>query len=299
MIKLNYLNNWLIGLCGGLFQLLLIISPVQAQAPTSKPTLTPAASQQILQKERLKKQIESTRQALLGQVEEYQQKYKNYQIAKEQHQSLQTLTALEQAVKATNQVMQARAQVIETYLLLLKLNLLDSQGIELTQKNQALAQIETNLEALTSHQQQIQQAKTRGEVQQLATDFSPLVEAIQQTSYYTLSLLQIGKLQAVFDQARLFHQDLKTKFTKDQQADFSLLQKSEYDRSLSEVQTLLQSIQPELSSLWQETAQVSQTSLKKYQSHYSGLFRDLNPVYADLSQLVSYLDELLTYSVQD
>jgi hypothetical protein len=270
-----------------------------SQASTKAATNAASPDSYVLRKQRLQADIEQTQQTLVAQLKSYQQREKKYQIAHSQYQTHDSLQALSDAVTAARQAMQARNQVLMTYLKLLRLKLIDSEGIDLQQKNHALNQIETNLFQLEQYQQKLAGVTDRLQLNQLAAEFKPqdtveaeggLLPQVKSTAYLALDLLAIGKLQAVYDQALIISQRAK----QHEATESASLNQKRREQYLTEIERDLNLAQSELRQLWSELRAIEPDShSRSYQSFYRGMFADLNSVYSQLSQLVAHIEEVM------
>jgi hypothetical protein len=251
-------------------------------------TVSSDKDERVLQKDRLAQDIDQTKQELLSKLENYNQIEKKYRIALNQYQSHQTLSSIEEAVNTARAAMLSRNDVLITYLKLLKFKLIESEGVEVTHKKRALNQIEQMLVRLGQFGAKVEPVEDRIKLNQLADEFNQLGPEIEETSYYTLNLLSLGKLQAVYDQAKV----LEKKIEQEQASTGSKLDQAADEQALKETQRLIEAINPMLQEVWTDISQVKQDN-STYQSQYRRLFDDLNPIYAKLSQLVSYLEELM------
>lgn len=245
-------------------------------------------SEVILQKQRLEQQIQDTKTQLLSELSSHQQQEKKYRVALDQYKRLQTLSSIEEAVSATKNAMLSRNQVLKTYLELNRLKLIEAEGIEISHKQIVLDQLESNQEILRSFEKKLNQELNREQINQLAEEFEPIGQQLQETSYYALNLLSIGRLQAVYDQALAIYQ----KILEDESVEDSLIQQTERQRALNEVDKLFTQIAPLLEAQWADLEQVRTSQHSDYQRFYRSIFDDLNPIYAQLSQLTAYLEEL-------
>ncbi len=251
-------------------------------------TISSDKDERVLQKDRLAQDIDQTKQELLSKLENYNQIERKYRIALSQYQSHQTLSSIEEAVNTARAAMLSRNDVLITYLKLLKFKLIESEGVEVTHKKRALIQIEQMLVRLGQFGAKVEPVEDRVKLNQLADEFNQLGSEIEETSYYTLNLLSLGKLQAVYDQAKVMENKIEQK----QGSNSSKLDQAADKQALKETQRLIEAINPMLQEVWTDISQVKQDN-STYQSQYRRLFDDLNPIYAKLSQLVSYLEELL------
>ncbi len=243
----------------------------------------------VYQQERLEKDIEDTKAALLGQLEEYKQVERRYNIAVNQYRSLKTLESIKDAVKAAKEAMLSRHQVLTTYLNLLHLKLLNSQGIEVEKKQKALDWIERDLKELSAFADEVEPVNDRVQINNLADEFMPLASQVQETAAYTRSILEIGKLQAVYDQAAVLSEQIKEK----QATTSSELVIARNRPALKETDRLMADINELLKEQWLELENVKQRRDNAFRNFYRGISEDLDPIYSRLAQLISYFQELL------
>ncbi len=273
-------------------------SPLQQQ-PASTQSATGSGQQaaieepevetqeEILQRQRLAQQIDDLQARLLVELDQYQQDEKQYRIALDQFQRLRTLSSIEGASVAAKRAMLSRNRVLLTYSDLMRLKLIEAEGIEITQKQAALNDLEQQMQQLKVFTSELNLAENRDQVNNLATQFEVIGARVENNCYRTLSLLAIGKLQAVYDQANAIYQQVK----KQEGDDLNFLQQTQRKRALSEVEKLQTNIPPMFQDIWSQVANAASDD-KKFKSFYRGVFDDLNPVYSQLSQFVAYLEEL-------
>jgi len=288
MAKLKYLFTTI-------FILLLTATPINAQADldVTEPKVIiqdeQTAAAVVYQKERLQEEIETVRDTLRGQIDTYRKDYKAYQIAKSQYEKLNTLASIEEAIQKSKTAMYSRNQVLITYFTLLRLTLIEMDGVELSQKDQILNQIETHLTNLENHNKDVEKITTREDLAQMKLEFLPLADFSEQTAYQSLSLIAVGKLQAVYDKAIVIQEKLKKELTDKG----SKIQQAERKRAFDETDKVLVEAKEQLDEVWLELKESSKKSGKKAQSIYDRLNQDLTPIFAKLSKSVSYLNQLL------
>lgn len=243
----------------------------------------------VVQKERLAEEIEDLKLQLLSRLNQYERDEKQYRIAIDQYHNLQTLSSIEEAIEATKQTMLSRNEVLAVYQNLLRLQLIDSEGIELVHKREALSRVEENIKSLEEFKNQINQASDRSDINNLSVEFASLGKSIYETSYYALSILTIGKLQSTYDNALAIYQ----RVANSQEEKTDLANKAKIERSLSETNKLFLQIPPEFEMMWARVdASVERAGNSSYDDLYKNLAKDLMPLYYDLSKIVSYLKEI-------
>lgn len=245
---------------------------------------------QIWQKERLESEIVSVREVYRGQLETYRAQEKTFTIAKDQYQRLQTLDSIEQAVKSTRQAMLSRDQVLYTYLTLLKLRLIDADGVEISYKQQLLGRIDTILSQLEAHHAKVLTEFDRQKINALSDEFLPIGEDIKITASHALALLNLGKLQSVYDRSVLLFDEVQAEVA-NTEGRLTAAEKQRYttetQRTLDKTSTTLKQITTRLGERMQDKSEI------RTGSDLSG---NLNQTYSYLSKVLGYFQELLKRS---
>ena len=245
------------------------------------------SSDLVLQKQRLAQEIADTKNKLIEELEQYSQDEKQYGISLAQFRKLQTLNSIETATKIAKKAILSRNLVLDTYLNLMRLKLVEAEGIEVVHKEKVLNEIENHRQALVDFEEKVVPIEDRDNLNLLATQFLPLGNEIRDTAYYALSLLAVGKLQAVYDQAYAIEQKVEQKDV----SDLSNLEQAERTRATAEVKKLVTQLPPEFEELWTDLAAV-ENSHSDYKRFYRSVFDDLDLIYSQLSRLTAYLEEL-------
>jgi len=245
------------------------------------------SSDLVLQKQRLAQEITNTKNKLIEELEQYSQDEKQYGISLAQFRKLQTLNSIETATKIAKKAILSRNLVLDTYLNLMRLKLVEAEGIEVVHKEKVLNEIENHRQALVDFEEKVVPIEDRDNLNLLATQFLPLGNEIRDTAYYALSLLAVGKLQAVYDQAYAIEQKVEQKDV----SDLSNLEQAERTRATAEVKKLVTQLPPEFEELWTDLAAV-ENSHSDYKRFYRSVFDDLDLIYSQLSRLTAYLEEL-------
>jgi len=245
------------------------------------------SSDLVLQKQRLAQEITDIKNKLIEELEQYSQDEKQYGISLAQFRKLQTLNSIETATKIAKKAILSRNLVLDTYLNLMRLKLVEAEGIEVVHKEKVLNEIENHRQALVDFEEKVVPIEDRDNLNLLATQFLPLGNEIRDTAYYALSLLAVGKLQAVYDQAYAIEQKVEQKDV----SDLSNLEQAERTRATAEVKKLVTQLPPEFEELWTDLAAV-ENSHSDYKRFYRSVFDDLDLIYSQLSRLTAYLEEL-------
>lgn len=243
----------------------------------------------VAQKQRLAHEIEDLKLQLLARLSDYERDEKLYRIAIEQYRNLQTLSSIEEAITVTKRTMLARNKVLDIYQNLLRLQLIESEGVELSHKRQALIQLEQNREQLAKFETLIEQAQDRDDVNALAIEFTPLGQEIQEASYYALSIMAIGRLQSTFDLIIVVNQRVVASHKENPDE----VHAAKNQRSLNEINKLLEEMPSMFHTAW---TRVDESADARRGTNYAGLYnrlsRDIMPIYTNLSRIITYLEEI-------
>ncbi len=274
----------------------LILAPINAEEPNSSPAadVQEDVSQEILktdliwQKARLDEEIVKLKASYQAQLENYLYQEKLYRIAYDQHKQLQTLVSIEDLTQKAKNLGLIRDEVLISYLDLLRLNLIATEGIELSLKNQHLNQLETNLVFLKEHREQLQTLNEREAVAGALTNFSLQNKNLASQCQEVLVLLTIGNLQMIYDKAFVLKQDIDLFLTDKGNMDLPAI-----SRASDETNRSLNAAKLKLDDFWSNTLRRSQSN-GYLANFYDDLPRVLNPIYVNLSQSIAYLNELLS-----
>ncbi len=228
--------------------------------------------------------IASLQQLYAQQVEAYRTSERQYELAKSQHEHLQSLTSLEEAVKATKAAMQRRSDVLSTYLDLLYASLQDTLGLELSYKESQSKQLEETVTLLRDHRQALETADSRDVLQQMTKDFAVIFTLVQEDAERTRSMIVLGRMQAVYDKAQLVNLDIKKL---QETYEVSALKKAERDRAYTEIDRQFQTTAASLRAVREEIG------TERNSASYSSVSSKLTTISSSISRIISYLDEVL------
>jgi hypothetical protein len=277
--------------------ILLSLSPVNSSASESELEINDVEamseaeleeSVQIFIRTRETERILELRDLYRDQINVYRDTNRAFEIARAQHQQVDTLQSLEQAVNATRTVMYERSRVLITYLELLREVLNNTAGAELSLKQEILNELVTTIETLKLHQEQIQLGANRNDVARLADEFEPISKTYTQVAYKALSVIRIARIQTVADKAEIIKADIVTIHQAQEAND---LVKSRRDRAYREIDRDLESTKNTLESLNQRVISASASSSLSA-SFFNRILTDLGPVYAQISRSLNHIREL-------
>lgn len=257
------------------------ILPVSAQEVTPEPA---SSSSVIFEQETLRPEIDALTISYRGIIEDYRNKERLYTIAKKDYEQLQTLRSLEEAVNATREVIVARTDVLLTYFELLKLELREAEGVVLQTKLDAIKDVEAEIMYLREYKATAEQADTREKVLNLTPEFELHQKILMERGYYSLSLISIGKLQAVHDKSVIIKDDIAVSLQDDQ---VDTLKTAQRQRALDQTTQTLGEVN---AILYKQSTALNKTSA---QGSYTTLRDELSTTYSQLSLSINYLRELL------
>jgi len=243
-------------------------------------------SDQIIYRERLEAEIEDQHAQLLSQLNTYQNDERNFRVAHDQYTRLQTLNSIEGVVNSAKSLIKSRNTALYSYLNLLRLKIVEAEGIEMFHKERVIERILSVQFQIDEHSSKVDSVVSREEINELAEEFSSISELITETSYYALSVLSVGKLQAVYDQSVVINQRII-----EEEGDTALIESTTRARSLAEIEKLISDLPPLFQDIWSEI-NLAEERTQGYGYLYRGLSRKLNTIYSKLSRLTAYFEEV-------
>lgn len=275
----------------------LFVSSIQAQEEivVQQEQATEAAAENsslktdlIWQRERLDQEIATVKETYQSQLENYLYQDKLYRIAYDQFQQLQTLVSIEDLTQKAKNLGVYRDAVLISYLDLLRLNLVATEGIELSLKTKYLGQLEATITYLKSHQENLKNLNDRDQVSLSLATFTTDQKNVGKLAQEVLVLLSAGHLQMIYDKSIILKKDIDVYL-----GEKGTLDLPEIDRASLETNRSLESAKLKLDAFWTDVIDRSGSNwyLAKF---YEDLPRTMNPIYVNLSQSISYLGELLS-----
>ena len=242
----------------------------------------------IWQRARLDEEIATVKATYQSQLENYLYQDKLYRIAYDQYQQLQTLVSIEDLTQKGKNLGIYRDEVLISYLDLLRLNLVATEGVELALKTKYLTQLEATISYLKNHQENLKNLNDRDQVASSLATFTFDQAGVGSLANEILVLLSVGKLQMTYDKSFVLKKDIDVYLAEKGSSDLP-----EISRASLETNRSLESAKLKLDVFWADLLQRGGNNgyLAKF---YDELPRTLNPIYVNLSQSISYLSELLT-----
>lgn len=241
-----------------------------------------AQEQEVVQREDLSQEIFDLERSYRGELDEYRRYEREYQLAFEQYAKLQTLSSLETLVQATHRVMTTRGLVLHTYFRLLKLTVIDAEGINVQHKERLLSRLDESIARIETHRALLEKSQNKTALQQAAVEFEPLYEYLEVISSYGQAVVQVGRLQNVYDNSVV----LLNKIESEDVSELSAIELSQRQRAIEETKSSLEEVRQQL--------QESNSDLDEMIEREAGTFDlfYLTDIYDTLSKVVSFFTEL-------
>jgi hypothetical protein len=253
------------------------VVPVSAQQAAS-PVIESTDPQQVQQ------QMNTLKDLYRQQLDQYRSDEHDYIINRDQYFQLQTLTSLEDSVKATRKVMVTRDEVLQTYIQLVKLILIQTRGIDVSVKKQQLDTLDQVLQDLKKHQAQLEVTTDRSGLSQRVADFAWIGSEVENVPQTVFLLVSYGKVQALYDKTVVVKNEVKNYV---EQNEKDALRLSEKRRGFTEIDQTLDAAGVELKSTFADI-----TTPQKYGSQNGKTSDNLYAAYGGISRTMSYLKEI-------
>lgn len=278
----SFLVIGLVGMIGWPFGIRSALA--QEASPEPEQTQSPSPTDQDVvaaRNQEINDQVVTYRSLL----ETYQTVEKEYVVAKGQFAQVGTLAALEAGIQSTRKAMVARNAVLSAYFKLLTLQVQYAAGLSESEQSQALEALAEQSQTLAAYDQRVSELKTRLELNALADEYTQLESDFQDSTYYALSVLALGRLQQVHDQASAIATETKASLSTDETS----LDQARRERAMTEVERVL----AQTSETLQETrTRNADPKTQHSRSTYQAVLKNMGSVYTGLNQVLSYLQEL-------
>lgn len=264
---------------------LLATSSAQASSqPSASPTNLPSPSPE-------NRELTNLREKYRTDLSIYRTDERDYQVAKEQYNKLQTLASLEVAVQSTRKVLISRVSVLQDYLAILKLMLSETSGIDVGEKTQLLQELDTAQARLKVHQQLVEQAIDRNLILNAVKDFNTISQDLTTVSYKSLSYLSYGRLQTVYDKTLVVRNEVAAQLEEREKNGLALGEKR---RALDEIDRNLAATKDSLIGIHAGFLPVQGRPKPNFTSDTFGqTVTALSQVYADLLRNLTFLREVI------
>jgi hypothetical protein len=276
----------------------LLTAPVKAEElveVTSEPTVQATETADpnlktniIWERERLDQEIATVKATYQSQLESYLYQDKLYRIAYDQRKQLQTLASIEDLIQKAKTLGIARDDVLISYLDLLRLNLITTEGIELSLKAEYLTRLETTIVYIKNHQENLKNLNNKEQVALSLSAFTTDQKDIEKLADGVLVLLSVGNLQIIYDKAVVLKADIDAYLGQKGTLNLPAISRASIETNRS-----LDAAKLKLDTFWTDALDHGGGS-GHLASLYSNLPSEMNPVYVNLSQSISYLGELLS-----
>ncbi len=232
-------------------------------------------------------------QDYLYQYDVYRQNYNDFQVAKNQYQKFQSLSAQSDALAKTKVMLTQRDALLRSYLLLLNEKLNEDQGLTASTKQLYQQLIANEITFLNNHAQLIPAAGSIDDVTQVSTQLSSHYQVLQVSIRQILIGLSLGQLSI-----------LNSFYTKDLQAAQSIIANFGGTFTPQKQQTInrwvLQIVdkqtyyQQKYDSLTQENTQLDAVDMQDLNQKYTSMTQEVADAREYLKEGASFLGELKT-----
>lgn len=227
-------------------------------------------------------------EAYFSDVAAYRDAEERFLVAREQYYQLNTLASQEEAIRRGKEVLTARAQVIQSYFIYLRLTLLNTTGIDLDDKATTEQELQFWANELKEFQKTIPELTTRAQIDQELLKFNEQEDAYQNIGYAALILIKLGNVQKALDTAYVVRDELVEAGLN---ANLSAVKKADQERGVEETDRLLQQAKNNLLGLRQEWQERAGKNRYK-ESDYRNFQQDSEFSYLQLRQAYEFMQEL-------
>jgi len=239
----------------------------------------------IFQQRRYSAEIAQSQKLYLDQMETYRASERQFTISRGQFTGLDNLSSLEELVKSTHSFYVIRSKVLITYLELMHSVLLETDGVELTLKEEALSESLGTIQKLQAHLVVVEAANDRNSLNLAATEFEKIYLETESNAHFMMALVMVGNVQQIFDKSVLIQKEVKTKA---ETANVSALNKAEFDRSYAEIDKAVFEVRAELQAIVQI---MTETKDEYNKNTYRTNLNEINKVYSKVIRVISFVEE--------
>lgn len=280
------LSCWL----GSLLTAPVVVAQIATPVPAETPASTPVASESPSVGETESVELQNLRQQYRTQLGIYRTDERDFTLARDQFNQLQTLAALETVVRATRKVMLSRLDVLQTHLQIVRYILDQTAGIDVAEKNQLLAELDGSLSELRAHQEKVDKAVDRPGVNQVSYEFLTVGGRASTASYKGLSYIAYGRLQTVYDKTLAIRDEI-SQYIETQEANG--LRLGERRRALAQTNLSLDDTRGKLAAVRQSFQPSRGRESQFTATNYGVTLQSLTAVYADLNRNLTLLREVV------
>jgi hypothetical protein len=162
--------------------------------------------------------VKKAREDYLFQYAKYNEAYELYLTKKEANEKFQTISSQQEAITATKEVLTRRAEVLRTYLQLLKFKILAQGQLDPGTKESQTGKIEATQAFLTTHKTSIERFRSIAEINSESKRLERESSAINNLAYESLCIILIGQAQGLeYRSGQLLEKIIREKKLEDNQ----------------------------------------------------------------------------------
>lgn len=252
--------------------------PESTVAPESTPVVVSGAPQT--------NRLETLQKEYLLLLEQYRAQEQSHLVSKAQYAQLNTLASQELAVQDARKLIDIRASIFLIYLDMLEELLNQTKGIPLENKSPQLVKLRLLKETVLLHKNINNGALDRFALDNESLNFTKIIKNIEMESYYTLSLIRVGRVQQAFDKLLSVRTQVEENVMNRQ---LSSAQKAQKERGFAEIQREVDQTAGTFAPIKDET--FSKMRIRDLGA-FNGLTAELNPVFAGMNQTIQFLQEI-------
>ncbi len=218
----------------------------------------------------------------------YSLKDQQYKIAYQQYIQLRTLASQEEMVKKAKDALLERANLLDTYLLLLSQTLAQTKGVELSRLESEQQKITEERMFISEHKQKLTSMTDRVELHNESQEFQKRKASISTAAFRAMALIKIAQIQHATDQIQAPIDMIKSSL---EGSNLDQVKVEEKKRGLVEIDRQINLVKQSL-----------QTALDEYDSSaksnafdldtYGSITNILDSGYAKTKLVLSYVQEL-------
>jgi hypothetical protein len=144
----------------------------------------------------------------------YNGSHSEYLLARAQYKQAGTLVSQTKAQEATTKMLEARDDVVITYLTAIRMNLLEAEGVSETTKNSLFSRLDAEIAWFRDHKSRLASAGTLEDLKDDSTEAADRFNELTQTvAYETLATVPFGKLSLMRSRSSIILGDIENKIS--------------------------------------------------------------------------------------
>lgn len=226
-------------------------------------------------------------------LEIYREAEDTFNLDRAEFYKLDTLASKEKAVISLKNLMIARVEVLQVYLTALETLLNSAPGIDPTEKQIAIQDLQSSQNFLSTHKQAIPSLSEQESVLAESESFEENISGVDRAIYRTLSLISLGRIQNAYDLLLSHTDQFKTDYVQplpdSSRKDFVLRGLKDVDAQNTLAQQAITKAEESFSAYNNTDSRRRSDSPR---NTYSNTVKNLQPAYSAMQKSVRFLKEL-------